>query len=87
MQYFFFRNVYRIYKEIHKYDFQPIKHSSYLITNDYFGIVNKVDKLIITLNNCNSEKLEDKKCSDFIKVNNVIAGKFLGKYYFKSVND
>jgi hypothetical protein len=84
---FFFRNVYRIYKEINKYDFQPIKHSSYMITNDYLGIVNKVDKLIININNCNSEKLEGKKCSDFIKVNNVIVGKFLGKYYFKSVND
>jgi hypothetical protein len=58
-----------------------------MITNDYLGIVNKVDKLIININNCNSEKLEGKKCSDFIKVNNVIVGKFLGKYYFKSVND
>ncbi len=84
---FFFRNAYRIYKEIVKYDYQPIKHSSYMITNDYLGIVTRVDKLIITFKNCSNEKLESKKCSDFVKVNNVIVGKFFGKYYFKSVHD
>ena len=84
---FFFRNVYRIYKEIVKYDYQPIKHSSYMITNDYLGIVSSVDKLIITLNNCNNQKTGGGKCPDFVKVNNVIVGKFLGKYYFKSVHD
>ena len=84
---FFSRNVYRIYKEIVKYNYHPIKHSSYLVTNDYFGIVSSVDKLIITLNDCNNQKLHGVKCPDFIKVNNLIVGKFLGKYYFKSVND
>lgn len=84
---FFLRNVYRIYKEIVKYDYQPIKHSSYMITNDYLGIVNRVDKLIITLNDCNNQKLDGEKCPDFVKVNNVIVGKFLGKYYFKTVHD
>lgn len=83
---FFFRNVYRIYKEINKYDYQPVKHSSYKVTKDYFGIVNKVDNLIITLNNCNY-KLVDEKCTKFIKVDNIIVGKFLGKYYFRSMND
>jgi len=84
---FFFRNVHRIYKEIVKYNYQPIEHSSYQVTNDYFGIVNRVDKLIITLNNCNNQQLDDVKCPEFIKVDNLIIGKFLGKYYFKSVND
>ena len=84
---FFFRNVHRIYKEIVKYNYQPIEHSSYQVTNDYFGIVNRVDKLIITLNNCNNQKLDDVKCPEFVKVDNLIIGKFLGKYYFKSVND
>ena len=84
---FFFRNAYRIYKEIVKYDYQPIKHSSYMITNDYLGIVARVDKLIISFENCTNQKLESKKCSDFVKVNNVIVGKFFGKYYFKSVHD
>ena len=84
---FFFRNVYRIYKEIAKYEYQPIKHSSYMITNDYLGIVTRVDRLIITFENCSNQKLESKKCSDYVKVNNVIVGKFFGKYYFKSVHD
>ena len=84
---FFFRNVNRIYKEIVKYDYQPIKHSSYMITNDYLGIVTAVNKLIVTLNNCNNQKLDVENCPDFVKVNNVIVGKFLGKYYFKSVHD
>ena len=84
---FFFRNTYRIYKEIAKYDYQLIKHSSYMITNDYLGIVTRVDKLIITFENCSNQKLESKKCSDFVKVDNVIVGKFFGKYYFKSVHD
>jgi hypothetical protein len=84
---FFFRNAYRIYKEIVKYDYQPIKHSSYMITNDYLGIVTRVDRLIITFENCTNQKLESKKCSDYVKVNNVIVGKFFGKYYFKSVHD
>jgi hypothetical protein len=84
---FFFRNAFRIYKEIAKYDYQPIKHSSYMITNDYLGIVTRVDKLIISFENCTNQKLESKKCSDFVKVNNVIVGKFFGKYYFKSVHD
>lgn len=84
---FFFRNSYRIYKEIVKYDYQPLKHSSYMITNDYFGIVKKVDELIIKFKNCSNENLESRECFKSIKVNNVIVGKFLGKYYFKSVND
>lgn len=84
---FFFRNLYRIYKEIIKYDYQPIKHSSYQVRDNFFGIVNTVDKLIITLNNCNNQKLYSVKCPKFVKVNNVIIGKFLGKYYFKSMND
>ncbi len=49
--------------------------------------MNTVDKLIITLNNCNNQKLYSVKCPKFVKVNNVIIGKFLGKYYFKSMND
>ena len=84
---FFFRNAYRIYKEIVKYDYQPIKHSSYMITNDYLGIVTRVDRLIKTFENCTNQKLESKKCFDYVKVNNVIVGKFFGKYYFKSVHD
>ena len=58
-----------------------------MITNDYLGIVTRVDKLIITFENCSNQKLESKKCSDFVKVDNVIVGKFFGKYYFKSVHD
>lgn len=84
---FFFRNVHRIYKEIIKYDYQPIKHASYVVTNDYFGIVNKIKILIVTINDCNNKKIDSVKCSEFVKVNNVIIGKFFGKYYFKSVND
>jgi hypothetical protein len=84
---FFFRNVHRIYKEIIKYDYQPIKHASYIVTKDYFGIVNKINMLIVTINDCNNKKIDSVKCPEFVKVNNVIIGKFFGKYYFKSVND
>ena len=84
---FFIRNINRIYKEIVKYEYQPIKHSSYKVTNDYFGIVNRIDELTITFNNCKKQKSDVAKCSEFIKVDNVIVGKFLGKYYFKSVHD
>ena len=58
-----------------------------LFRSDYFGIVNSVNELIIHLNNCNNQKLNTVKCSEFIKVKNVIIGKFFGKYYFKSVHD
>jgi hypothetical protein len=27
------------------------------------------------------------KINDYVRLNNVIIGKFFGKYYFKSVND
>ena len=84
---FFLRNVHRIYKEIIQYNYQPIKHSSYQVTNNSFEIVNTVDKLIITLNNCNDLKLYGVQCPKSTKVNKVIIGKFLGKYYFKSTND
>jgi hypothetical protein len=58
-----------------------------MITNDYLGIVTAVNKLIIIFNNCNNQKLDVENCPDFVKVNNVIVGKFLGKYYFKSIHD
>ncbi len=84
---FLTRNVNRIYKEIIKYDYNIIKHGSYLVSNDYFDITNKVNKLIRTLNNCNNLKSNSLVCPEFIKIDNVVVGKFLGKYYFKSVND
>jgi hypothetical protein len=84
---FFLRNTHRIYKEIIKYDYQPIKHGSYIVTKDYFGIVNSIDKLIVTINDCNNKKIDGVKCPEFVKVNKVIIGKFFGKYYFKEVHD
>lgn len=81
------RNVNRINKEITKYDYDVIKHSTYVVSNDYFGITNKINKLIKTFDNCKNLDLSAVTCPELIKIDNVVIGKFLGKYYFKSVND
>ena len=84
---FLTRNVNRLHKEILKYDYNIIKHSSYVVSNDYFGITNKINKLITTFNNCNNLKSTVMKCPEYVKTDNIVVGKFFGKYYFKSVND
>ena len=84
---FFIRNANRIYKEITKYEFKIIEHSSYKVSTSYFGITNKINELINNYNSCNKFEFDRRRCPEVIKIDNILVGKFLNKYYFRSFND
>ena len=72
---FILRNIDRIYNEIDKYNFNPIKNAHYRYHVDYFKIYKDLKTQIEDYNTCNKLRNCDEKLD--IKV-----GKIFGKIYF-----